>query len=345
MKAIKLASFLFILAVGGCMAQPTQFYFKDSEMKGFPSTITHLANYQNIKDKFGYFNIDEAGYNSVFFSSNVVETGNRASYRGMTIVLPKKLTVEPTLFPNYKLTLNPKLEQGYNSKHRLGINTRVTSVYADFDTDAVEIEFPPNILLTKKNGAAKALINLDYVEFHSDGDQNEFHGIIFKGTKKFNLEPSVVPESIITSLAFENAEFKLMTEEAFQFPGLVFENTRLCHFLSKYEGEIKMPNQYKSSILLKDVEGKIALAKELDCEIPELYFFDNCIAGIAVFPLKQKEEILRQFNEIKKNVSNRSPLKLKPNGDLPSFTDRYKNTVFRVVEELKSVKMYFLIVK
>jgi hypothetical protein len=314
-------------------------------MKGFPSSLKLFAGYQSVSDKFEYFKLDESSYNAIFYNKLINESGNRAKFIGLNVVLPKKLVIEPMLFPNYKLVLNPKLEKGYNSIHPVRVNIREESISADFETDYVEWAFPVNTLISKKGQPVSALVNVERLEFHNDGNQNEFHRILLKGIKGFELEASVIPDSFIELTDCKNAEFKLLTEEAYQYPNLVFESMPLCRFMGKYTQVLKKAGDYKSSILLKQVLGKIKLQKDIECEISELYFFENNIAGVLTFPLKEKETILASFDYIKRNSNRQSPFKLKSDGSLPGFSDIYQNTYLRFVEEFNSIKMYFFIVK
>jgi hypothetical protein len=341
----RITVFLLLVISMETYSQPTPFYFKDSEMKGIPAAMTQFASYASVKDQFTYFTLDETSYKAIFHRTMVAEGNENAKFRGTDIILPKKLAIGPTLFPGHKLTLNPKLEAGYFSKHALRINIRGNSVTADFDTDAVEWEFPANVLSAKNGAPAKALVNVSGVQFQNDGSQNRFHGLTLRETGEFHLEPAVIPGSFIELTDCSDGEFQLMSEEAFQYPNLVFENTRLCWFLAKYGHDIKSPGDYKSSVLIKDVKGKITLQQDIACNVSEIYFFEHNIAGILTFPLTEREHILGAHNYMNRNTANRSAAKLKPDGGLRPFFDIYQNTQVYVEEGLKSIKMYFLIVK
>ena len=335
---------LFIVLVSLTSKAQTQskYYFKDSEMSGFPSAMKLIADYTSVSNEFTYFTIDEAAYNAIFYKSAINESGNGAKFSHFDLVFPRKMEIEPRLFPNYRLVLNPKLEKGYFSKHTLLLNIRHESVSADFETDAVEWNFPKNILLTKSNTQAKALVNVEHVEFQNDGDLNKYHGIILKGIKGFSLEPAVIPNSFIELTDCKNGEFRFFAEEAYEYPNLVFENTKLCRFLYKY-GHIN-PGECKSSIELKQVLGKINLGKSVGCEVSEIYFFENNIAGVLTFPVKERENLLEACNYMKKNTVNWSGIKLKE-GKIPSFSEIYQNTTVLIEEDFKTIKMYFLITK
>jgi hypothetical protein len=339
----KIISLFIVLASLTSKAQnQPRYYFKDSEMGGFPSALKLINDYTNISSQFTYFNLDEALYNAIFYKSAINEGGNGAKFRRFDLVFPRKMEIEPLMFPNYKLVLNPKLEKGYFSKHRFLINIRYESVSADFETDAVEWDFPENILITKTNTPAKVLVNVEHVEFHNDGELNQYHGIILKGIKGFSLEPSVIANSFIELTDCKTGEFRFLAEEAYDYPNLVFENMRLCWFLQKY-GHIN-PGEYKSSLELKQVQGKINIGKSIGCEVSEIYFFGNSIAGVLTFPVKERENLLEACNYMKKNTVNWSGLKLNE-GKLPTFSDVYQNTTILVKEDFKTIKMYFLIIK
>ncbi len=338
----KITFFILLISITSkAQAQP-RYYFKDSEMGSFPLALKQMADYANTSSQFTYFTIDEASYNAIFYKSGINENGNRSKFRRFDLVLPRKIEIEPIMFPNYRLVLNPKLEKGYFSKQPLRLNIREESVSADLETDAVELVFPENVLLTKGHAPAKALVYVEHVEFHNDGELNQYHGIILKGIKGYSLEPSIIPNSFIELTDCKNGEFRFLAEEAYDYPNLVFENTRLCKFLQKY-GHIN-PGEYKSSIELKQVQGKINIEKSIGCEISEIYFFGNQIAGILTFPVKERQNLLEACNYIKNNTANWSGLKLK-DGKLPAFADIYQQTTFLLEEDFKTIKMYFLITK
>lgn len=341
---MKKITFLFIvlISISSKAQTPTKYYFKNSEMAGFPSAIKTIANYESVNDQFTYFALDETLYNATFYKSNIFENGNRSSFRHLDLVFSRKIEIEPKMFPSYKLVLNPKLESGYYSKHTLLLNIREQSVSADFETDAVEWDFPEKVLLTKSNKPAKALVNVHHVEFHNDGEQNRYHGIILKGINGFSLEPSVIPNSFIELTDCKNGEFRFLSEEAYDYPNLVFENTRLCWFMQKY-GHIN-PGEYKSSIEFRQVLGKITTGKDINCEVSEIYFFENSISGVLTFPIKERENLLAACNYMKRNTANHSGYKLK-DGKLPTISDIYQNTIFIIEEDFKTIKMYFLTAK
>ena len=330
-------------------AQPKEYYFKSSEMKGFPSSLKQLANYGSVHQKLGYFQLDEKTYNRLFYRSFITENSPNAGFRRMDIILTKPTSVKPVLFPGHELVLNPKLSAGQYSKHPLRINIREESISAVFETDFIEWKFPRNVLRTKKDSASSVLVGIDNIEFHNDGSQNKYHGILIKGVKGFSMEPAFIPDSFVEITDYKNAEIKFLAEEAFVYPNLVFENTKLTNLIHAYKqnnksANIKLPNQYKSSILLKNVAGKANFSKSIACEISEIYFFENVIAGVIDFPAGSKKQLLQQLN-LGNTAVNRGDVKLKPNGNFPTIQDFHKNTYYKVEQDGKSVKMYFIIVK
>src|SRR5690606_22862937 len=67
-------------------AQPKEYYFKSSEMKGFPSSLKQLANYGSVHQKLGYFQLDEKTYNRLFYRSFITESSPNAGFRKMDII-------------------------------------------------------------------------------------------------------------------------------------------------------------------------------------------------------------------------------------------------------------------
>jgi hypothetical protein len=329
-------------------AQSTQ-YFKDSDMKGFPQQLRQLIDYKNISKSFDYFKMDEPAFNAVFYRSYVSEGSESAKFKRLDITMSKKFEIEPALFPNYKLVLNPKLEPEYVSKQPLLVSIRETSISAVLTTASIGWVFPANILQTKDKQPAQAIINTTAVEYHNDGSLNKYHGLLIKEAKGFSLAPSLIPDSGIELTDCSKAEAKFLDTEAFEFPNLVFENNQLSNFISNYKkanksANILSPGEYKASLLLKNITGTMTFAKPLDCNIAELYFFANAVAGVIDFPLTGKKAIITELNSINK-VSNRGNYKLKVDGQFPTIIDTFNQTYFKIEQDSKSVRMYFIIVK
>lgn len=329
-------------------AQPGQ-YYKDSEMKGFPSSLKLKAGYETVSNYFDYFKIDEPVYNAIFYRSFNIENAQHSSYKRMDVVMTKPLEITLDYYPNYKIILNPKIEKGYYSSQTLMINVREESVEANFQTDCIEWVFPENILQTKDKLSARLRANIGGIDYFSNGALNKFHGIIIKKPKAFSLEPAIVPETFLELVTYNKAEVKFINEQAAVYPNLIFENNALSAFFGKYKQnskreDVKTPNAYKSAILLKHVGGKINFKQPVDCDILEIYFFENVVAAVLEIPISQKEAVLEGINRLKK-VVNRSDFKLKPDGEFPTIIDTYGQSYYKAEEDFQSIKIYFIIVK
>ena len=325
-------------------------YFKSSEMKGFPLLLKQVAKYENVKYKFDYFNLEEATYNSIFYQNLINENTNNASFKRLYAVLLKKFILKPKPFKDYQFILNPKIESGLYSKHRVAINIREESITADIQTSCIEIEFPEQILKTKDNKTSSILANIEKgITYNNEGQLNRCSGITINGIQNFTMKPSLITNSFIELTNFDKAEFKFINDEAYEFPFLIIDNNKLSNFINQYKLNNKFQNlknlkEYKSAILLKNVQGLTTIDKNIKCEITEIYFFENIITGVIQFPSNQKTKLLADLNSIK-TVINRSDFKLKTNGDFPSIYDSYKNTYYRLEQDSKFIKMYFIIVK
>ncbi|WP_296313356.1 hypothetical protein, partial [Winogradskyella sp. UBA3174] len=77
------------------------------------------------------------------------------------------------------------------------------------------------------------------------------------------------------------------------------------------------------------------------CNIDELYFFENIIAGVITIDNAQKANILKNINALKDRN-----YKLDVNGKFPKIPSFYiKETYFQIKQDFKNLKMYFFIIK
>ena len=346
----KIYFLLFLFIVSNSFSQENDEYLKLSEMKGFPASLKILVSYDKIKSNFEFFDIDEKSYNSIFYTNYIVETGQRANFRRLNIISTKKLILEPKLFENYKLVLNPKLEEGHYSKHYLGINIREESITAEFQTKYIEFIFPSNILQTKNDTETRLLIKLkNGIKYNNVGYWNEYSGFEIEGIEDFTISPSHIPNSFIELNKFDNAKLKFISNEAQKFPYLIFENNKLSSFVDSYtrnnnyinNTNLKEAGDYKSAILLQQIVGQVNFQKPIKCEISEIYFFENIIAGIITFPMNEKKKLIEGMKGIKKGKD----FKLNVNGDFPTIYEIHKNTYFKLEQDFNSIKMYFITVK
>jgi len=323
-------------------------YIKVSEMKGIPSSLKQLANYETLKEYFTYFNIDEKSYKYLFYKNFIKEKNNNSGFIKLNLIAPKKIVIKPKSFPNYKFILNPKLEKGYLSKHRLSINIREDAITSSFTTNHIEIVFPKSILQSKDSIESTIFLDIKTgIEHNNNGFLNTNVGIDIKGIKDFNIVSSFIPNSFIDLIKTKKAELKFINKGKSDIT--FFEDNRLYDFVNSYQkrnGKYRMKkiNEYKSAILLKNVSGLINLEKTIDYKNAEIYFFKNFIAGVLKFQTKKKKKLLIGVNNTF-NVINMSDLSLKENGDFPTFYNNYKNTYFKTEQDFENIRMYFIIIK
>ena len=340
---------LLIVIVCNAYAQEQE-YFKTSEMKGFPSLLKQVFKYEAVRNEIHYFDIDEPTYNTIFYQNLVNENASNASFKRFYAILLKKLILKPNSFPGYEFVLNPKLEAGFYSKHRTAVSIREGSVTAEFQTAFVEIVFPARILLTKEKKRSSILASIGKgITFNNQGNLNRYSGLSINDIRDFTMPSSVLTGSFIALNKFDQSEFKFINDETYEFPYLIIDNNQLSNFISKYKQSnthvnIKDVKSYKSAILLKNIQGSATFSKTMKCEVSEIYFFENCIAGVIAFPSNQKNKLLDELNSIN-TVVNRGKFKLKTNGDFPSIIDQYRNTYYKIEQDAKQITMYFVIVQ
>jgi len=323
-------------------------YIKTSEMRGRPSSLKQLANYETLKQYFTHFNIDENTYKYLFYKGLFKEINKNSGFIKLNLIAPKKIVIKPKSFPNYKFILNPKLEKGYLSKHRLSINIREDAITSSFETNHIEIVFPKNILQTKDNIESTIFMDIKTgIEHNNNGFLNTNVGLDIKGIKDFHIVSSFIPNSFIDLIKTNKAELKFINNGKSDIT--FFEDNRLYDFVNSYQklnGNYRMKkiDKYKSAILLKNISGQINLEKIINYKNSEIYFFKNFIAGVLKFPSKKKKNLLVGINNIH-NVINMSDLSLKDNGDFPTFYKIYKNTYFKTEQDFEYIRMYFIIIK
>lgn len=323
-------------------------YFKTSEIKGIPSSLKMLLPYDQATKYFDFFEVDEETYNSIFYKNLIKENEPKSSFVSMNLILTKSLAFKTKLFPKYEIVINPKVEKGLYSKQRLIINTRQDAITSNLSTRHFEIIFPKETLQTKENTNTTLSIEVESgIEYNNDGDLNTNTGLNVSELIGYSIKSSSIPNTIIEVLDFDEAQFRFINNSKPYMP--IFEDNRIYDFVDTYQqinakNRMKKADQYKSAILFKGVSGLARFQQSVKFQNAEIYFFENIIAGVLEFPTKKKNKLLQEINNINQ-VINASDLKLKRNGDFPTFYDAYNSTYYKTEQDFKVIRMYFIIEK
>ncbi len=340
---MKVPVLLAILFIGQISFSQENNYFDKKGISYLPS-LKNMLSYEKAKENFTFFDIDEQLYNSIFYKGYINERGSNSHYSKFDLILLKEYTITSIKFPDYKFILNPGLKKSQYSKHLFTIYTRDSSVTTNFHTKNILIEFPNNILMTNDSLNCNLSINTDWgIEHNNIPYTNTQEGINIKEISDFKIPISFIPNSIFTSIDFNQGQLDYRIRGAYDNFYYIIEENNLSNFIYNYNeiAEIKKPRNYNNAFQFKHLKGKVKFIETFNCNISELYFFENIIAGVLEFSENQKEQILDNLNEIE----NRS-YKIDENRKFPKTSSFIINeTFFKIEQGFNEIKMYFFIIK